>query len=261
MSRRVLVCGYPKSGNTWLTRLTAELIGCPAEGLWLDGGEVREEEIAREGQGRSSEWRVYKSHHTVGELQQTVEPADLVIGIVRDPRDVLISSTHYYETPKHPGLSSFLAKIPTGLRWYALLWGYRKFSREELLHAMLKGNAQINLWLRHPWSRHAADAKLADCLLRYEDLLEEPEKQARRLLEAIGLERTDEQVRRAVERQSFAQRKKQFQDKGQDSQVKFMRSGKARQWRTQLPPELLNELDEAWEEELRQLGYPLSREA
>ena len=36
--RRVLVVGYPKSGNTWLTRLTAEL---PARWEKLSGGTYR----------------------------------------------------------------------------------------------------------------------------------------------------------------------------------------------------------------------------
>ena len=57
--RRVLVVGYPKSGNTWLTRLTAELLGAPVKGFWR---EPQSFELAVEGSARSSEIEVYKGH-------------------------------------------------------------------------------------------------------------------------------------------------------------------------------------------------------
>ena len=31
--KKIIIVGYPKSGNTWLTRLTADLVGCPVEGF------------------------------------------------------------------------------------------------------------------------------------------------------------------------------------------------------------------------------------
>lgn len=56
--RTVIVSGYPKSGNTWTTRLVAEAIGCPVKGFW--GSDHNE--IAIEGAERDSEFLVYMSH-------------------------------------------------------------------------------------------------------------------------------------------------------------------------------------------------------
>jgi hypothetical protein len=55
VKRRVLVVGYPKSGNTWLTRLTAELLNAPVRGFW---NEPHREEIAEEGTWRISDTEV-----------------------------------------------------------------------------------------------------------------------------------------------------------------------------------------------------------
>src|SRR5262245_10669587 len=90
--RRVLVAGYPKSGNTWLTRLTAELLGAPVKGFWK---EPDNDEIAVEGQTRVSDIEVYKGHHSYGAMRRDFSLADVVY-VVRDVRDVAISGAHYF---------------------------------------------------------------------------------------------------------------------------------------------------------------------
>jgi len=57
--RRILICGYPKSGNTWLTRLVAELVGCPVSGLWM----CTKNTTDNKGQTRISEYECFKAHH------------------------------------------------------------------------------------------------------------------------------------------------------------------------------------------------------
>jgi hypothetical protein len=52
----VIIVGYPKSGNTWVTRLVAELIGCPVVGF-LDYDD--QPEIAREGLNRRSDYQCF----------------------------------------------------------------------------------------------------------------------------------------------------------------------------------------------------------
>src|SRR6185436_11037023 len=82
--RRVLVVGYPKSGNTWLTRLTAELLGAPVKGFWK---EPHNDDVAIEGQGRLSDIEVFKGHHSYGAMRRDFSLADVVYVV----RDVAIS--------------------------------------------------------------------------------------------------------------------------------------------------------------------------
>src|SRR6056297_564086 len=98
-SRQIVIAsGYPKSGNTWLTRLTAQLIGCPVKGFWT---QPQNKDHAIEGTERVSEYRCFKSHHTYQSLEESFTTfgnrTEKVIYIVRDPRDVAISATFFFK--------------------------------------------------------------------------------------------------------------------------------------------------------------------
>ena len=68
MKTRIIVCGYPKSGNTWLTRLVAEIIMSPVVGFWMY---PLHNEVAIEGLDRKSDYMCFKAHQCITETMST----------------------------------------------------------------------------------------------------------------------------------------------------------------------------------------------
>ncbi|MEP3300408.1 MAG: hypothetical protein ABJO05_00390, partial [Roseibium sp.] len=79
----IVVVGYPKSGNTWLTRLIADTLNCPSKGY---AGIANNHDIALEGEDRTSNRFLLKSHHVHATWDRVRHPRVKMISIVRDPR-------------------------------------------------------------------------------------------------------------------------------------------------------------------------------
>ncbi len=88
LGKTICILGFFRSGQVWLTRLLAQSIGCPvATYLPQDAGR----DVAVEGRSRISPHRVTRSHCIwPGGLK-----VDEFVYIVRDPRDVAVSCSHY----------------------------------------------------------------------------------------------------------------------------------------------------------------------
>ena len=108
--------------------------------------------------------------------------------------------------------------------------------------------------------------KASFLLLRYEDILQNPERELIKVAEFMGLEVTPERLSRAVElssadhmrklekRQSlsWALTKNTRQDKP------FVRTASAGGWRASLPPKSVAAIEAAWGPLMERLGYRLS---
>ncbi|HEY5035502.1 MAG TPA: sulfotransferase domain-containing protein, partial [Chthoniobacterales bacterium] len=92
-------------------------------------------------------------------------------------------------------------------------------------------------------------------IVRYEDLLAEPEEEARRILQHLGLERSPNEIAIAVANQSFARKKAALLESGETGRAKFLRVGKSGQWREQLPTPLQVRFAEELGAELADWGY------
>ncbi|HMB99984.1 MAG TPA: sulfotransferase domain-containing protein, partial [Flavobacteriaceae bacterium] len=93
MKKNIVIVGYPKSGTTWIARLVAELVECPLEGAW---GFESVTTAYEEGRKRTSDFICYKSHHTFNEIYSVKKGIYKIIYVVRDPRDIVISSLYYF---------------------------------------------------------------------------------------------------------------------------------------------------------------------
>ena len=258
--KRIIVAGYPKSGNTWATRLIADLIDCPARGFLTPVNHV---DNACEGDDRESEYACYKSHHQWHELvdDNLIDDQTSVIYIVRDPRDVAVSAANFFRLVPGPRLGRVLNPIPKAAAVYGavgrkLLPEARRIRRT--VSAVLNGNAAVHHWCRVSWKTHVRPFRDNNCLIvRYEDLLANAAGECERILQHLRINKSDKDVQAAVSRQSFQTRKTQFETEGNRRKAKFMRTGRRNQWREKLTAEQQAEFALHLGFELSQFGYEM----
>lgn len=258
--KRVLVVGYPKSGCTWATRLVAELIGCPVTGFWQSD----KKEIAIEGEDRISDYRCYKSHHQLAELGSLPDESDTwLIYVLRDPRDIAISAANHFHFDRLPKISGIFRRSRPGEKFYRHtlypLFVRQRYRLDEMSIALLQGSARVHNWVRISWRDHWRpyhDRGIP--IIRYEDLLNTPLEQCAVILNHLGLNRTVDEIGRAVENQSFARKKQTLLDQGETGRAKFLRMGTSGQWRKELPSDLQLRFTKELGPELQFWNYPIN---
>jgi hypothetical protein len=230
---------YPKSGNTWLRFLLANLFSeSPID--------FRSIERAVPDIYVNSMWtllrmptpRILKSHEPVNGSYRRV------IYILRDPRDVAISYWKHQQKMHKLPLDSPLASF---------------------VEAYMDGSLPYGSWRSHVegW----IDGRQADdefVVLRYEDLLVDPAQELKRIVgQFSGLPPLKTDYSEAVARSSFEQM--QALEVEQHDQwapirtsresIRFMRHGKSGQWKTELPAPLAQTMWRAWGDLMQRFGY------
>lgn len=231
--RRILVVGYPKSGNTWVARLTAQLIDAPVRGFW---GKPDTPEIAVEGLARHAPVDVYKGHQTCRAATRAFAGFDVVY-VVRDVRDVALSGAHYFSF-RRSTLSGRLEYLARTVRRNLSPRADIADRLRRMLEVLSAGNAGVSEWCTHPWDEHVnAYLEVGTFVLRYEDLLDDPEREVRRLLGHLGIERTTTEIWAAIRHQSFAVARQRFLAAGDLARAAFLRAGRHGDWLSALTAE------------------------
>jgi hypothetical protein len=260
---KIIIIGYPKSGNTWLSRLTAELVGCPVSGFLYSN----HEEIAMEGLNRESEFEVYKSHHQFHELAKEDLKSAKLLYVLRDPRDVLISGISHFSVslfPKNDESSNsldskfihFFKRNIDRVYWRFIGKG---LSKKRMNKAVLYGNEEVHPWLRVSWKAHITPYMENPEVLKvkYGALLRDPLVESKRILDFLGIEKDENEIQEAIDKQSFEKVKEKFKEQKQTDKAQFLRKGKSKQWKKVFSKKEKQVFIDTLSKELIELGYDL----
>lgn len=272
----VWLASFVKSGNTWTRTFLHNLIA-------LQAGETGEQNINE--MGRFSTWEIRKSYYTellgfepandqrkeIASVRHKVhqriadENEGLVfikthnalvmdrgystinfavtsgaVYIVRNPLDVAISYAH------HMGKD-----IDTAIELMSI-------ENNETPGRDMSIYEVFGSWSQHVWS-WTRQAHPAIYVMRYEDMLAEPEKTFGGLADHLLLGASPEQVREAVDRSSFDKLKAQEEEKGFREKPKnaerFFREGRAGQWKEVLTPAQIDRIVKDHGEQMKRFGY------
>jgi hypothetical protein len=230
---------YPKSGNTWLRFLLANLRHPEVDFRNIERLVPDVEGTSLREFRRVPRPRLIKSHYWFDPWYPRV------IYIVRDPRDVVISQYHFQRKRR---------LIQDG---YPLETYVERFLAGEV--------SDYGSWRDHvaTWMVAHDDNSSRYLLVRYEDLLASTSAELKRVADFLALAPTEGEIARAIERSSPDAIRRMEQVDGDKFQltrstrkdIPFCRSAKAGEWRTALPRAYAERIENLWGDWMERLGY------
>jgi hypothetical protein len=234
---------FPRSGNTWVRFLVCNLIN-PNDAVDFAHLESRIPEIYDVTDRALRAFprpRILKSHESFDPRYKKV------IYIVRDPRDVVLS---YYEF-------QLKRRVIT-----------ESCSLEEFVPRFMESEFEpkTGSWRDHVLSWVATRGGQQNfLLLRYENMLANPEKDSTRIAHFLGLDAKPERIARAVSlssadrmRRLEKQQSKVWKETSKTRKdIPFVGQAIAGGWKLALPEHCVAEIEGAWGEVMRSAGYEL----
>lgn len=275
----VWLASFPKSGNTWLRLLLANLLSSdddpvninriplnnpasvdqgPIEDMTLVDASLltREEaDLLRtrviESHAAGATERLYLKVHDAYRMNGAGEPVlgrgagRVVLYVIRDPRDVAVSFSHHSNVA-----------IDKAISWLNLpdltLSGACDRWMRQLPQLTLDWSGHVDSW--------TGQRDLPVHVLRYEDLQADPVGTFGAAAAFLGLDASPSAVERAVRRSDFAELQRQerqagFVERSPKSIAPFFRAGRAGAWKEVLTPAQQQAIVAAHQPVMARFGY------
>jgi len=234
---------YPKSGNTWMRFLIANLlqpdppVGLLEADCLIPSVDAKSKKFFDDMKSP----RVIKSHFSF------IPAYKRVIYVVRDPRDVVMSQYHYQVKrgvlEQGSSLDAFVGRFLKGEVCPYGSWG-----------------DNVGSWT----ATRRDDPNFL--LLRYEDMLADVTSGAAKISNFLGFGQDASRIATAVERSGLenmrkvekAEGKKWDSTKGTRQDMSFFRSAKSGEGRAALSRESIERIEKAWGPLMQSVGYAVS---
>jgi len=274
MGALIWLASYPKSGNTWMRSFLHNLFlntQAPSDINDLDRFCVGESGIApymqfmtkppaemevadimklrplvqQEFMQATPDSVFVKTHNYLGDWEGIpLHNMDVTAGaiyILRNPLDVALSVSNHFGLTIDEAIER-LREIGTGTA----------LTNSHIPEFHSSWSVHVKSWTQH-------DPNPQLLVLRYEDMLDNPEQAFGRVTQFLGLPVTPERLTRAIRNSSFKVLKEQEKAKGFREASKkataFFREGRADQWREKLTPEQVRRIIADHREQMQRFGY------
>lgn len=196
----IWLSSYPKSGNTWMRFLLANMLRGPISSSGSIQAIVPDMHDpilpAQRAAWQRLPLQVMKTHLVYRDAPPFRGATDGFISIVRNPLDVLASCMNFRLLGRPDQRAEAAADKERSQREYV-----STFLREGGDPVWIPEG--FGTWPEHVRSWREAAGRHRGLLLRYEDILEEPDRTALELRDWLGLDADDAAVARAVKLSSF----------------------------------------------------------
>lgn len=237
----ILICGYPRSGNSWLARLLGDVLDSPVTGF-NDVHPICEEGLDRTGD------------HVIGQLH--LRPAAFppergtildsytlnlnnvgdfkMIHIVRDPRDITVSAKFFYDTKS---ITAAIHMVGSGTDHVEVIGSWQGF---------------VGAWL---------ESGVKHIRVSYENLSVSTRDELRVVGEWLGIKMDTSRLTAAIHRQSFEAKRAQIsidgdsRPHGRKRQLEHMRKGIVGDWRNYYGAEHIQLAKYYFGDLMKKLGY------
>ncbi|MHA1522925.1 MAG: sulfotransferase domain-containing protein [Alphaproteobacteria bacterium] len=273
MSGVIWLASYPKSGNTWARAFLANILNrdnqplplavisktIPGEASvkWFqqfgpadldlsDGKSVAQARSAVQAKiaAQSASVCFLKTHSYLGEaFGHPIFNMDVTVGaiyIVRNPLDVAVSARYHFNVSQDETIDILARTDAMG-----------EPTEKLVFEKATDWSTNVKSWTGHP------NPQLL--VLRYEDMLEAPNKAFGRLVRFLGLKVPQSKITAAIDNASFnklksAEVKEGFSERP-DHAAEFFRKGRAGQWREVLSEDQIKRIVDRHREQMARFDY------
>lgn len=271
------IVSYPRSGNTWMRFLIGNLVH--GEAVTFSNIEKIIPDIymhSRKYLKNIPRPRILKSHEYLDLRYRKV------IYIVRDPRDVALSSYYFHLKQRQIGesvtIDEYVKQFVSGLVWSSYgSWGQNTGSwlitRRPAVYVPPLGSSTSGIF--GSWAENASGWLAAGMgspgflLVRYEDMVASPAVELARVARFLNVNCSAEVLNRTIERSSADHMRRLEQKestvwkltKSTRQDVPFVGEAKVGGWRTGLAASSVVAIESAWGPVMRMLGYEPAAQA